>query len=70
MRLLLVFVVALPLLAQQGLNFYSVEKEHALGQRLASEVRERSKPVGSAVADEYLQRLGGAPGRATVPVQR
>ena len=59
MRLLLAFVVALPLLAQQGLNFYSVEKEHALGQHLASEIKQQSRPLDSAVADEYVQRLGG-----------
>ncbi len=48
----------LPLLAQTGVNFYSVEKERALGQHLASEIRQRSKPLDNPVLDAYVKRMG------------
>ena len=55
------FVLALwavPLLAQQGVNFYTVEKERALGQQLASEIRTQSKPLANAAVDAYVRRIG------------
>jgi predicted Zn-dependent protease len=47
-----------PLLAQQGVNFYTVEKERALGQHLASEIRRQSKPFANAAIDSYVKRIG------------
>jgi predicted Zn-dependent protease len=49
---------AVPLLAQQGVNFYTVEKERALGQQLASEIRRQSKPIANAAVDAYVKRIG------------
>ena len=58
MKLVLSFLAA-PLLAQQGVNFYTLEKERALGQQLASEIRRESKPLGVPSADAYVKRIGG-----------
>ena len=38
-------LLTLPLIAQQSVNFYSVEKERALGRQLASEIRRQSEPL-------------------------
>jgi beta-barrel assembly-enhancing protease len=40
-----------------GVNFYSLEKEIALGKQLAQEVERQAKFVTSAVATEYVNRL-------------
>jgi predicted Zn-dependent protease len=53
-----VLLVALPLLAQQGVNFYSVEKEQALGRQVAMELRKGLQPVSDAGVDAYVQRIG------------
>lgn len=41
-----------------GLNFYSFEKERALGKELASEVEQQSKLVHDPVVEEYVNRVG------------
>lgn len=50
-------LLAVPLLAQQGLNLYTVERERALGQQYASEIRRQSKPLGIASVDTYVERI-------------
>jgi predicted Zn-dependent protease len=42
----------------QGLNFYSREKEIALGQQLAETFRQETTPLDSAVTSEYVKRVG------------
>jgi beta-barrel assembly-enhancing protease len=42
----------------KGVNFYSREKEIALGQALAREFRSKTTPLGDAGALEYVQRVG------------
>jgi predicted Zn-dependent protease len=59
---LLVFSLCLvPLLAQQGANLPSVEKERALGRHLASEIRKHSKPLADPGVDpviaDYVRRI-------------
>lgn len=52
--------MAMPLLvAQEGTNFYSVEKERALGAQLAAEFRKQGRPVSAPLVDAYVKRLGG-----------
>jgi predicted Zn-dependent protease len=58
LRGFVLFLCSLPLAGQQGVNFYSLEKERALGQRLASEVKFQSKPFANAAVDAYVQRVG------------
>jgi beta-barrel assembly-enhancing protease len=41
-----------------GPNFYSIEKEIALGRQLAEEVRRQSKLVDDPILGEYINRLG------------
>lgn len=54
-----ILLLAVPLLAQQrGVNFYSTEKERALGDSLAADTRRTSKPFENAVAEEYVKRVG------------
>ena len=50
--------LAIPLLAQQGVNFYSVERERALGQHVASEIKRQAKPLSNPVVDAYVKRIG------------
>lgn len=57
MKQVLAFL-SLPLLAQQGVNFYSIEKEVALGAGLASEIRKQSQPLAVPEADAYAKRIG------------
>lgn len=52
-------LLALPLLAQQAVNVYSLEKERALGRQLAVEVLRQSKPLDDAGVDAYVKRVGG-----------
>jgi predicted Zn-dependent protease len=42
----------------KGPNFYSVEKEIALGKQLAEEVRRQSKLVDDPIIGEYVNRIG------------
>ena len=41
-----------------GINFYSIEKEIALGKQLAEEVRRQSKLLDDPSVGEYINRLG------------
>lgn len=42
----------------KGMNFYSLEKEQALGKEMASEVEQSVKLVKDPVINEYINRLG------------
>ena len=42
----------------KGLNFYSIEKEIALGKALAQQVERQSKVIDDPVIAEYVNRLG------------
>jgi predicted Zn-dependent protease len=42
----------------KGVNFYSIEKEIALGKQLAQEVERDSKIVTDPVVSEYVNRIG------------
>jgi beta-barrel assembly-enhancing protease len=42
----------------KGVNFYSIEKEIALGKQLAQEVERQAKVVDDPVIAEYVNRLG------------
>src|SRR5438132_14341946 len=42
----------------KGINFYSIEKEIALGKQLAEEVRRQSKMLDDPIVNEYVNRLG------------
>src|SRR5256886_14844330 len=42
----------------KGINFYSIEKEIALGKQLAEEVRRQSKLLDDPIVNEYVNRLG------------
>jgi beta-barrel assembly-enhancing protease len=42
----------------KGVNFYSVEKEIALGKQLAQQVERESKIIDDPVISEYVNRLG------------
>ena len=42
----------------KGVNFYSIEKELALGKQLAIEVEKQSKMVDDPIVGEYVNRLG------------
>src|SRR6201998_2301258 len=42
----------------KGVNFYSLEKEIALGKQLASEVERQAKIINDPVIAEYVNRLG------------
>src|SRR6266481_69940 len=42
----------------KGINFYSIEKEMALGRQLALEVEKQAKMVDDAIVGEYVNRLG------------
>jgi beta-barrel assembly-enhancing protease len=41
-----------------GVNFYSIEKEIALGKQLAQEVERQSKVIDDPVIAEYVNRIG------------
>ena len=41
-----------------GVNFYSIEKEMALGKQLADEVEKSSKIVTDPLVSEYVNRIG------------
>ncbi|MGP8243643.1 MAG: M48 family metallopeptidase [Bryobacteraceae bacterium] len=42
----------------KGVNFYSIEKERALGRQLAEEVERQAKIVDDPLIAEYINRLG------------
>ena len=42
----------------KGVNFYSLEKEIALGKQLAQEVERQSKIIDDPVIAEYVNRVG------------
>src|ERR1700691_4195744 len=42
----------------KGVNFYSLEKEIAIGKQLSLEVERQSKIVDDAVVAEYVNRIG------------
>lgn len=42
----------------KGVNFYSLDKEEALGKELSQEVESRSKLLKDPVINEYVNRLG------------
>ena len=42
----------------KGVNFYSMEKEIALGKQMALEVERESRPVFDRAISEYVNRLG------------
>jgi beta-barrel assembly-enhancing protease len=42
----------------KGVNFYSIEKEIALGKQLAQEVERQAKIINDPVVAEYVNRLG------------
>ncbi len=42
----------------KGINFYSLEKEIALGKQLAQEVEKSSKMIDDPVVTEYVDRVG------------
>jgi predicted Zn-dependent protease len=42
----------------KGVNFYSIEKEIALGRQLAQEVERQAKVINDPTIAEYVNRLG------------
>lgn len=42
----------------KGLNFYSIEKEIAMGKRLAQQVERQAKLIHDPVITEYINRIG------------
>src|SRR3974377_1984308 len=42
----------------KGVNFYSIEKEIALGKQLAQEVERQAKIIDDPVIAEYINRIG------------
>lgn len=59
-----IFLTCLTLAAQdrpgsRGLNWYSLEKEAALGEALAKDVRDHSTIIDNPAVQQYLQKIGG-----------
>ena len=42
----------------KGVNFYSIEKEIALGKQMAQEVERQAKIVDDPIVAEYVNRIG------------
>ena len=42
----------------QGVNFYSIEKESAVGEQLAGAYRDAHPPLDSAMARDYVEQVG------------
>ena len=42
----------------QGVDFYSKDKEIALGQQLALEYRQKTTPLYNAAVGAYVERVG------------
>jgi len=64
LRASLLLLFALTLSAQerqvgQGVSFYSVEKEAAIGASLARDVRQNTTAIESPAVRDYVQRIGG-----------
>src|SRR5260370_16276315 len=64
LRASLLLLFALTLSAQerqagQGVSFYSVEKEAAIGASLARDVRRNTTAIESPAVRDYVQRIGG-----------
>jgi len=64
-RIAILILAGLPLMAQEparaagkGVNFYSLEKEGALGRQLAAQFRQRTRLIDSPTVQNYLDRLG------------
>jgi predicted Zn-dependent protease len=64
-RVAILILAGLPLTAQEplgpannGANFYSIEKEGALGSQMAASVRQRTTRIDSPTLQNYLDRLG------------
>ena len=60
---LLITLAALAVNAQdaqpaRGVNFYSVQKEAALGASLAAEIRRQTTPIDSAVVRDFVTKIG------------
>lgn len=47
----------------RGVNFYSIEKEMALGRQLAIEIEKQARVVEDPILAEYINRLGQSLGR-------
>jgi len=47
-----------PLAPAQNIDFYSIEKEAALGKQPAAGFRRRTIPIESPLIQNYLDRLG------------
>ena len=63
MRLCVLLLACAALSAQdqptgRGVNFYSLEKESALGAQLAGETRQKTTTIASAAVHDYVARLG------------
>jgi predicted Zn-dependent protease len=60
MRLPAIILLSLALKAQnpQPANFYSTEKENALGAQLAAEVRRQTTPLNLPAVDNYATNIG------------
>lgn len=54
----ILLLLSFTLSGQQDVDSYRVEKEAALGKRLATEVRRRTVPFENAMVHAYLDRLG------------
>jgi len=56
------FLCLIPLLvgtaAAQGINFYSLDREIALGEHLAADFRRDTRPIESAAALAYVETIG------------
>ena len=42
----------------KGINFYSTEKEIAIGQQMAKEVERQAKVIDDPIIAEYVNRIG------------
>src|SRR5581483_1277055 len=42
----------------KGVNFYSIDKEIAIGKQMAAEVERQAKMVNDPVISEYVNRVG------------
>jgi predicted Zn-dependent protease len=63
LRLIVVLGAVLALNAQdprigRGVNFYSIEKEVALGKQLAADFQQTHAPLDNAAARDYIEQMG------------
>jgi predicted Zn-dependent protease len=59
MKWIVLFCFSLAAYAQQrGVNFYSIEKEQALGKQLAEEIQRQYPALNQPAAREYVERIG------------